>query len=159
MSKSKIIWISIVVWFIAIVFIFFDDELIVHYYKVKNENRVELNGRSYQLTNAAYLLGTTNDGKLAFGYNLSEIISIFAVEKEDTYISKLMDNFSSSLESIDVGSCIFLINNGDDKNLPKLSWYQKEYKYYFSTSNNNISESNFTDLCNILVKTKRIGDI
>lgn len=157
MSKIKIIILTILVWSIAAVFIFFKNDLSTLYYRLKNGTKIEVVGENYRLSDNSFLIGQLKSGSFAIGFDGENIVSIMVKAASVEELKRLNQTFPSVFKYHKSGNCIFLEKIKTDDNLPDLVWYNYLTGFYFTTSNKGVDKDSYSQLCNLLIHNSRKG--
>lgn len=149
-GKKKLIWINIIIWFAAVVFILFNNFAVRLYYQLKNGDIFQLDSVEYTISGSAFIIGSTNSGNIVLGYSQgNDMTSLYLKSGFDKEIDELEVLFSKDLTVIQNGDCKFLLNN-TNPNLPYLSWMKNDVNIYFTMSDKPTFDLDFKAVCNIV---------
>ncbi|MCL1137724.1 hypothetical protein [Shewanella pneumatophori] len=150
MSKTKLIWVNLIIWPVAVFLIFFNNYAVSNYYWLKNGDSFQLNNIEYTVSRPAFIIGTTDSGNVGLGYIQSNELAMLYLENGSlAEVEKLESIFNSNLKIVKESHCKFLFNS-TNPNLPYLSWVNSKFEVYFILTDKPGFDIDLAELCNIV---------
>lgn len=163
MKKKYAIIANIIIWPVAILFLFFSNSITTQYFRVINGTELHFGNSKYELSQSSYLMGSVVENEFSIGLNVGDIKYIYVTKTDNYKIESMLKVFSSTLTKLEQSNCVFFVNTGGDPNLPILSWYRKEDGLYFKMLGDEVIEYDYPLLCSLLKrkehKTSRIKGV
>ncbi|MFT4925539.1 MAG: hypothetical protein ACI8WB_001632 [Phenylobacterium sp.] len=151
-TKKKILTavMTVILWVIAIIFIFFRSWLTTTYFGIINGDKVYLDGSYYKLSPSAFILDVKNERRTFIVINGKERLPIIIEKMDEKYINVLLEYFPDSFNYIQTNDCKILEKRVKNDKLPNISWYNKKQDLYFNAHEGSLKMLEGIDYCHIL---------